>query len=117
MPVLPSTIWLSREERRALVRARGQAPATPTAPTSRCCLYCYGALANGSPVCSDACDEGWWRIVPTRDGELYGAAPPEPEEPPERHALTPAERQRKRREKIKAERAALVSGLDALARA
>ena len=102
MPILPSTIWLSREERRALVRARGQAPATPTAPTSRC-LFCFGPLMNGAPVCSDACDEGAWLLVPTLDGELYGAARPEPE-PPQRRALTPAERQRKRRAKIRAER-------------
>ena len=103
MPVPPSTIWLSREERRALVRARGQAPATPTAPTSRC-LFCFGPLMNCAPVCSPACDEGAWLLVPTLDGELYGVVPPEPEEPPERRALTPAERQRKRREKIRAER-------------
>ena len=104
MPIPPSTIWLSREERRALVRARGQAPATPTAPTSRCCLYCHGALANGSPVCPDTCDEGAWLLVPTIDGEIYGAAPPEPEEPPEPRSMTPAERQRERRAKIRAER-------------
>ena len=71
---------------------------------------------NGAPVCSPACDEGAWLLVPTLDGELYGVVPPEPEEPPERRALTPAERQRKRRAKIRAERAALPSGLEALAR-
>ncbi len=44
--------------------------------------------------------------MPTLDGELYGVAPQEPEEPPEPRAMTAAERQRKRREKIKAEREA-----------
>jgi hypothetical protein len=104
MPVPPSTIWLSREERRALVRARGQAPA-PATPTTRSCLFCYGALANRSAVCSPQCDEGAWLITPTIDGEIFGAAPPEPEpEPPQRRAMTPAERQRRRRAKIRAER-------------
>jgi hypothetical protein len=28
-------------------------------------------LPNGAPVCSDACDDGWWKIVPTVSGELY----------------------------------------------
>jgi Fe-S-cluster-containing dehydrogenase component len=102
MPVLPSTIWLSREERRALVREH-RAPTTTPTPTAGRCLYCFDRLTNGSPVCSEACDSGWWALVPTLDGELYGVAPPEPE-PPQRRAPTPAERQRKRRAKIKAER-------------
>jgi hypothetical protein len=40
----------------------------------RHCLFCLGPLPNGREVCSDECDEGWWRICPTIDGELYEAA-------------------------------------------
>jgi hypothetical protein len=87
LPSMPSTIWLSREERRALARERRQPTATTT-PTAGRCLYCFDQLTNGSPVCSQDCDEGWWRVVPTTDGELW----------------------------LPAERAALVDGLEALAR-
>jgi hypothetical protein len=37
----------------------------------RRCLFCLGPLPNGAPVCSEACDEGWWSIVPTKNGELF----------------------------------------------
>jgi hypothetical protein len=70
MPALPSTIWLSREERRALARDRRQ-PTTTAATTTRSCLFCLGPLTNGRAVCSDQCDEAFWRVVPTRDGEIY----------------------------------------------
>jgi hypothetical protein len=52
---------LTREERRLLARS----------PHRRRCLYCLGPLANGRAVCSDACDDGWWAIVPTLSGELW----------------------------------------------
>jgi hypothetical protein len=66
---LPSTIWLSREDRRALAR-RDRQPA-PAQQQRRACLCCYAPLPNGEPVCSEECDELWWRIVPTVDGELF----------------------------------------------
>jgi hypothetical protein len=70
MPVLPSSIWLSREERRALARERRPPTTTPT-PTARSCSFCYDQLTNGRAVCSDECDSGWWSVVPTIDGELW----------------------------------------------
>jgi hypothetical protein len=67
---MSSTIWLSREERRALARAGRTPTAIPRPPAGRC-LYCFDRLTNGAPVCSEACDTGWWQIVPTTDGELW----------------------------------------------
>jgi hypothetical protein len=61
-------LHLDRDERRA--RARGNGAPVATAAATRC-LYCYGLLTNGSAVCGEECDSGWWAIVPTRDGELY----------------------------------------------
>jgi hypothetical protein len=29
-----------------------------------------GAANHGSAVCSEKYDEGWWKIVPTLDGEF-----------------------------------------------
>ena len=68
---------LSREE-----------PARAAEPTrQRTCLFCYSPISNGSPVCSEACDEAWWQLVPTLDGELF--------EPPQR---PPAGRQQATRD-------------------
>jgi hypothetical protein len=72
MAQLPASIWLSQEERRALARGRQQkARSNSFLPTARGCLYCCGHLTNGRAVCSDECDDGWWAIVPTVDGELW----------------------------------------------
>jgi hypothetical protein len=49
-------------------------------PSDRC-LFCLCPLPNGSPVCSDECDDGYWNLVPTVDGELWRApkaSPPLP---------------------------------------
>jgi hypothetical protein len=65
---------LTRAERRAMARQQhsDKVPNWNSAPPAdRCCLFCRGPLANGRPVCSDACDHGWWQICPTLDGELY----------------------------------------------
>ena len=35
------------------------------------CLYCRGPLTNGLAVCSEECDQNWWNLVPTLDGELF----------------------------------------------
>jgi hypothetical protein len=64
---------LSRDERRARARGRRQPTATPTANR---CPFCLGPLANGAAVCSDECDEAYWKLVPTTDGELW--EPPAP---------------------------------------
>jgi hypothetical protein len=37
----------------------------------RRCLYCLGPLTNGSAVCCETCDQGWWDVCPTVDGELW----------------------------------------------
>jgi hypothetical protein len=44
------------------------------------CLFCLGPPTNGAAVCSAKCDDGWWRICPTIDGDLW--EPEKPEEPP-----------------------------------
>jgi hypothetical protein len=67
-------LTLIRAERRAW--ARGQVrqtngPIKPFGQGKRLCLYCAARLTNGAPVCSDECDDGWWRITPTVDGELW----------------------------------------------
>jgi hypothetical protein len=84
-----ATIWLSREERRELARGRQHGTQDGggadfqhrgvssdleyhfDTPGGRLCLYCRGPLANGRAVCSDACNQGWWQVVPTIDGELW----------------------------------------------
>jgi hypothetical protein len=75
-----ATVWLSREERRELARdhfGRGHGASDPGRENQarghfdhrhqngapghhRLCAYCRGPLANGSAVCSEECDEGWW---------------------------------------------------------
>ena len=35
------------------------------------CLGCLAPLANGRPVCSDACDDLAWNLCPTADGEVW----------------------------------------------
>jgi hypothetical protein len=77
-PVMPHEplIWLSREERRAMARGRQDGGLSPNGRSavsqqSRRCPYCTARLANGAAVCSEVCDQGWWRVVPTISGELY----------------------------------------------
>jgi hypothetical protein len=71
MPIMPSTIWLSREERRALARQGETSRRRDVLSHAPHCLFCLGPLANGAPVCGEACDSGWWNVVPTTDGELW----------------------------------------------
>jgi hypothetical protein len=99
----PAHSWLDREERRALVRERDHVPnGNMVAPATPECLYCYGPLANGRAVCSDPCDTGWWEIVPTISGELWGTEPPEPRKQTKAEYFR--EYSRKRRARIKAEK-------------
>lgn len=98
---MPRSIPHSRYERRE--RARWlELQILPAVPT-RSCLYCLATLANGRAVCCDECDEGWWTVVPTLDGELYD--PDARPDPPARGGpLSAAEKQRRHRAKVKAER-------------
>jgi hypothetical protein len=50
---------------------RGARYIPPPCRTTRTACSAKAPLANGRPVCSEACDEGWWQIVPTIDGALY----------------------------------------------
>jgi hypothetical protein len=67
--------WLSREEirreRRKIARGWHNGGKSAASEQSRRCLYCRGPLANGAAVCCAACDDGWWSVVPTIDGELW----------------------------------------------
>jgi hypothetical protein len=38
------------------------------------CLYCCGALLNGSAVCSDQCRNGWRAVMPAWRGGIYISA-------------------------------------------
>jgi hypothetical protein len=60
-------------ERRDAARWRFRDRKKPTEAPKRLCLYCTAPLSNGRAVCSDECDDGWWRIVPTVDGELWAS--------------------------------------------
>jgi hypothetical protein len=63
---------LALRERRDLARERHPGPAAASCTaSSRLCLLRYGPLTNGSAVCSQECDNGWWNVVPTLNGELY----------------------------------------------
>ena len=74
-------LWLltladQRRERIEACRAVGKGPGKPAVPARvSLCLFCRGRLTNGSAVCSEACDQGWWNVVPTEDGELFIPAP------------------------------------------
>jgi hypothetical protein len=74
-------IWRELNETRTVAERRGEARwrhrhcKKPVPSAGRLCLFCRGPLTNGSAVCSNECDEGWWQICPTIDGELWiGAA-------------------------------------------
>jgi hypothetical protein len=72
MPQQP--VWqMTREERREIAREKhgGMRGTLPEPRIERRCLFCRGRLTNGSAVCSDECDAGWWSIVPTISGELW----------------------------------------------
>jgi hypothetical protein len=78
---------LSRAERRSLAlgpggenRPLGQAidiaevhleHKNHAAGGARRCPYCTTRLTNGASVCDATCDDGWWDVVPTVDGELW----------------------------------------------
>jgi hypothetical protein len=81
---------LTRDERRELARGRPNETRKPaefadgyqigqSCPdlSPRRCPYCTARLTSGAPVCDATCDAGWWEVVPTVTGELYG-----PEAPP-----------------------------------
>jgi hypothetical protein len=36
------------------------------------CRYCVAPLTNGAITCCDECSDGWFRIIPCTDGELWG---------------------------------------------
>jgi hypothetical protein len=35
------------------------------------CPFCFAPLENGATFCSDECEDGAWKIVPTLDGEVF----------------------------------------------
>jgi hypothetical protein len=73
MPGGPLDETLRVAERRDIARARrhpGSVPGRDTSPPRRC-AFCLGPLENGAPVCSDACDDGLWDLIPTQDGTIW----------------------------------------------
>jgi hypothetical protein len=56
-------------ERRAIARERRPEP--PPSATPKLCLSCLVPLTKGRLVCSDACDNLWWDLIPTVSGELF----------------------------------------------
>jgi hypothetical protein len=75
----PAEIWLSLEERRFLARVERNRLHRTVPPRTAVTYSAAVQLANGVPVCSQQCDDGWWKVVPTLSGELWvpsGAARP-----------------------------------------
>jgi hypothetical protein len=60
-----------------LVQLAKQHPIPPNNDTAYC-KYCLRPLdsSNNDVVCDTECGDGWWDIVPTHDGSLWGETCP-----------------------------------------